>query len=1466
MLFIMEIFVTFVFMAISTMDFSFFAYHAAGLKEWLWSAICAAIFDTLKEPIIEATSQTCSRCVGASANNTVTLEQFAAFQKVVIEALEAQDLQRQQADEDKEARREQQVQIFMQETSAMNKRLHAVECRTAETRRQCEEGRREGRHPTMLQKDHNRAMEALKAKHATVLTSKDKEVADLKEQLEAAVAAKKASYSEPSLSQAKPEGHIVSNSDSTASTLIPLPHSTTNYEDGDDRTGSSTFTDNQCGPAQVSKVIAPEGSTNDAAVDKLVSSLQDEDREREDVHKDTGPALKQSTDPSVRVSDDSLDHSSVVPPAGSEASETPRSETPTSLPQPFSSSPIQLIANINKDGCQQSVGESKRDTTTETRADQEDAGHVTLTGQTDGSEQTTVRVITTPDKPVQLRKDSTLSVNPVSDATSSSDKRGGRRAAKSLKSPQRKSPSRLHQFYLDIRSRRSPKGQLLPNNVDKQAQKNFTKDETVADSSQVVACGRPQEESKDVNVPESAPNIVSSPTSKKTEPRSDTGSSDHLDDTERTPEYGNSHGLVILQISDANGPNQSNAASEQGGAMESVAETETTVDHLSRSETIEKEPVIAVTRPSLPLVRPELPLANSISEMTRMEESGRLDYEYREVFPQGHVLVETSSHKLLCGTDALCKSSQRQHSLLLDIEDSQLMTHLQAAGVQGTSNFADEELAKLLFHLGRDGDKVSYLGIYCNEQPQKIIYRTRDADAPEYQVIWISNDMKGTVPGRMGHWSAMAPKQAADADVYNASAAGIESKEVDVGSIETTSAIVGALSDQTATASNPNLGNATAEVRKSKRVTFSADCKGPETSGFSKKVSRVTSHSIIGGLANARVPPEFRLDPEPQQSLATSEAERIGPTNEPTADFQGVDSMEGLEDSQDRSMATVQISGHVQSDPSTTTWQSTEPHSLDVNTTGQDDQQTGFVDNAQDFGMDYAEIAVHKTDTIQLSTPLGERGPNTTDTTEDMQNVSDLPPLPANPLFDHSHQPTLTEADVAMNKVLENMTPEQWQSFQQFIEANNTEDGYISSGATPAASTGKDVQMSGGEISEEALAALLEDAVAFVEPNNYTDAPLPSQDATTASSGQSVSFNQWDFAADTNGVPEIDGQVGTEGHESRLDDGEISCNIGFDVLDNSDATSGYHYADTGEVPDESSTEVENGPEIAGYGQMNSSPFSMQQTSPAYTQWQAPPSPRPSMFPEQSHPHSVDGEMISPPFIPGLMLTSPRPTNATSGPKPDSPPSPVLYSSDYDSEEEEETSPLPEEVADRLRQKRDVQVHVTFYQSVLGDEEKAVRTGKNAELSRMVCEEARTNLEYWSADLSRVKQLRYEKKDQSHKGHTEYISIKREVDDVDLRKLRAQLNQTAQARFDAAQWQARLEDEETPQSPALSTPRVSPMPPPPSQSGFVFQTQTQISFSAEAAEAAKMTPRDTDRKLRFVKIGGEEDESSDNEAG
>lgn len=270
------------------------------------------------------------------------------------------------------------------------------------------------------------------------------------------------------------------------------------------------------------------------------------------------------------------------------------------------------------------------------------------------------------------------------------------------------------------------------------------------------------------------------------------------------------------------------------------------------------------------------------------------------------MLVKTSPYKYRCGTDAVCKSSEQQHSLQFHIEEPQLQTHLQAAGVQGIDNFADEELAELLFYLGRLENKMLFLGVYYEGKPQKIIYRTKDAEVGEYQVVWISNDMKGNVPGRMGHWSGMAPRRKADVDAHNASAVKVESTEVSFRSVETTSPARDTSSNQKDTAPISSLENATPEI-PGRHVTFSTDCKGPGASGSLKKRSPTSTSSAIRGPAGAQTPRGVTLGLEPQLSLATPNAEPLPAIGEPIADPSEVDSMEGLEAGQDTSMSAEQI-------------------------------------------------------------------------------------------------------------------------------------------------------------------------------------------------------------------------------------------------------------------------------------------------------------------------------------------------------------------------------------------------------------------------------------------------------------------------------------------------------------------------------------------------------------------------------
>jgi len=217
-------------------------------------------------------------------NNMVTFEQLTKSEHAIIGLMEVHEERRLQGEEDSKARQEQQFQALMQESSATNKRVHAVECRTIETRRQCEEGRREGRHPTLFQKEHHQAIEALKAEHAA-------KVAHLEKQLEAVAPAKKASYCESNLSQARPQSQVVSNLDKTALTPSLSPHKTSEDQEVNDRSSRQPVADAQCESTQASKVIAPEDLTNDATVDKSVSSYRDESGECKDIHEDADPAL-----------------------------------------------------------------------------------------------------------------------------------------------------------------------------------------------------------------------------------------------------------------------------------------------------------------------------------------------------------------------------------------------------------------------------------------------------------------------------------------------------------------------------------------------------------------------------------------------------------------------------------------------------------------------------------------------------------------------------------------------------------------------------------------------------------------------------------------------------------------------------------------------------------------------------------------------------------------------------------------------------------------------------------------------------------------------------------------------------------------------------------------------------------------------------------------------------------------------
>jgi len=997
-------------------------------------------------------------------------------------------------------------------------------------------------------------------------------------------------------------------------------------------------------------------------------------------------------------------------------------------------------------------------------------------------------VIATPDKAVQMCTDTFLPVNPSGETRASSRMGARRPLAKPSGRWQNKSRDPLRPPRSAIHRPKPSRRQLSHHRV-KQVQ--------TANANRLIACEHLEKTPEDVSVLVDAQKNVSSSTTKETGARREAESSRHFQDTKRMAEGDSSLGDLTSRMSElrtSESPDELSASSEQDSATVTVAGGATTVKHVSRSEKNKEDPVAPIANTHLSPTRSELQVADSITEVTRIDGAGSLDYEYRQLFPEGHLLVTTSTYKYRCGIDALCKSSEQQHSLQLHIEEPQLQMHLQAAGVQGIENFADEELAKLLFYLGRLENKILWVGIYYEGKPQKLIYPTKDAAADEYQVIWISNDMKGNVPGRMGHWSAMTPRRKTEVHAPNVSVANVESAKVSNGSAETTSPTRDTSSNQEDTALILSLEIVAPEISEGRHVTFSADCKGPGASGSFRKHSPLPTRSATGGTAHAQTSERVTLALEPQLSLATPNAEPPQTIGEPIADLQQVDEMEGLDTGQDTSTSTEQVMDTGQPEPSTATWERTEPPTWDANKPGQSGHQTDFVDDARDVEMDNAEVGVHNTlnatptdrqpvlfsqdmdcnDTpedsgglattnmlaeafpevpdqtmsstaiVRPSTPLGESSLDATDMTEMMLDVPDLHSLPENQLFDHDNQPASTTTEVVVENIFPEMSLEDWQALQQYMTVPpGSEDGYIASEDTLAAPTANDVYPGDCEVSGEDIATLIQEAADFADSLKSMDAPTPSQDVTTTWSGQTFLSDNWDSAGtlapesavDMNGLANVEAQVVDEGEELRQDNAEMDRYFDFDAAyDSNGAVLDHNHVDSGEVSYGASTGVENNAYDAAFERMESNPYSMPQVSPAYTQWQAPqppsmsqshatsattsidpalldtdplindPSsagcddatpfspdtlhnllrpPRLSTLTSQSYTPSVNSDITSPPFIPGLTLSPPRPTTATPNPKPDSPPSPVSYDSDY---EEEEEPPLPEEVADRIRQK------------------------------------------------------------------------------------------------------------------------------------------------------------------------------------
>ncbi|KAK5080069.1 hypothetical protein LTR70_008947 [Exophiala xenobiotica] len=549
----MAIFIAFIIIPMVPVYFSFLIGQVVTLTKSLWSRFCAAIFNTLKQPIMDVTAQSCSRCAEVSMNNMVTVEQLTKSEHVIIGLMEVHQERRLQGEEDSKARQEQQFQALRQEFSATNKRVHAVECRTIETRRQCEEGRREGRHPTLFQKEHHQIVEAMKAKHAAV-------VAHLEKQLEAVAPAKKASYGESNLSQARPQSQVVSNRDKTTLTPSLSPHKTPEDQEVNDRTSRQPVADVQCESTQASKVSAPEELTNDATVDKLVSNYRDESGECKDTHEDADPAFEQPAESDISTSGNTTDQTGVASPASAEAQETSKSDTLTSPLQPFPQPDAQSAADRSEKELQQSTDYISRNAPTGTPSDGKDAPGVAPPKETDHSGQTTTQVMVTPDKAEQMCTDTFLPVNPCGE-TRASSRMGARR-------PLTKPPGRRQN---KSRNPLCPPRSAIhrPKPSRRQVKTYSTTHEAVANANRLIACEHLEKPPKDVSVLVDAQKNVSSSTTEETGARSEAGSSRQFQDTKRMPGDNSHLGDLTSRMSElrtSESLDEPSAASEQDSA------------------------------------------------------------------------------------------------------------------------------------------------------------------------------------------------------------------------------------------------------------------------------------------------------------------------------------------------------------------------------------------------------------------------------------------------------------------------------------------------------------------------------------------------------------------------------------------------------------------------------------------------------------------------------------------------------------------------------------------------------------------------------------------------------------------------------------------------------------------------------------------------------------------------------------
>lgn len=443
-----------------------------------------------------------------------------------------------------------------------------------------------------------------------------------------------------------------------------------------------------------------------------------------------------------------------------------------------------------------------------------------------------------------------------------------------------------------------------------------------------------------------------------------------------------------------------------------------------------------------------------------------LEQEYKIAFPDGQKLIATSTDQHLCGADALIKSSTAQDILISPgLTVQTLQQHLENHRA-GKNNFADEDLARALYTLGCARNETLFLGVCADGKPSQLLHFDQsDNEQVEHQVLWISNDLNGSLRGldggyMKGHWSAMAraspttpdsptaESKAASADKQYPSPAEDSARTANRTVIEPTteddvlgskhtrveqdnSLAVDRLNDRDSLEGSSPIGIRTPSMESSMEPAAQSETPAEEDDGAydaptcpSPRMSPVDltpgfKDDVDDSMAEAdnHNDAEYMGDPE--------EVLQVAPDNEAMA-------KETQPQHADTIGSSLLLVDQAMTDPSDS---ATDDTSKATDRSGDIAMTMGLNHGSENgFGVSFDECALPDCPDVHLqqadlagdtqqpdSAINGAPTLDTTDTdmTDDMPDTSRLPDLPPNPEFDVFHDPSHTMTDEEMQAALE---------------------------------------------------------------------------------------------------------------------------------------------------------------------------------------------------------------------------------------------------------------------------------------------------------------------------------------------------------------------------------------------------------------------------------------------------------------